>query len=307
MNTETITKYEQAEEYREELSQKGIVLGLESMKCLADFMGNPQNELKFVHIAGTNGKGSVSSFLISILRAAGYRVGSYSSPAVFSQREIIKVNGREISKADYTVGMETIRKAVSKMEAEGRGCPTVFEAETALAFWYFKKKKCDIVVLETGLGGLMDATNIVSTTLAAVITSVSRDHMAMLGNTLEEIAGQKAGIIKNKCYVITPKQKSEVMSVLEKEAKAKNCCLRVADASLAKNIRYGLEKQSFSYEEYKKLEISLAGTYQIENAIVAVETIKALGEAGISVPRMDIVGIMNPPVFVGFIITYHMI
>ena len=288
MYQETITEYGQAVEYLQMLTGKGIVLGLESMERLTERMGRPQDGLKFVHVAGTNGKGSLLGFVSTILRCAGYRTGRYSSPAVFSDLEKFQVNGRPISKADFARGMEAVRMAAEQMEAEGYPYPTVFEAETALAFWYFRDKQCDIVVLETGLGGTLDATNIVKTTVAAVLTPISMDHMGMLGETLGEIAAQKAGIIKPETPVISAMQKPEAMEVIEKVCREKNCRLSVADGSMAAKIKYGVEKQTFDYKEYKKLKISLAGTYQIENAVLAVEVIRELGVCGFPVTEKQL-------------------
>ena len=243
-------------------------------------MGNPQDSLQAVHIAGTNGKGSVLGFVSTILKCAGYRTGRYSSPAVFSDLEKIQVNGRSISRADYVRGLEAVRTAAEAMAAAGLPYPTVFEVETALAFWYFRERQCDIIVLETGLGGLQDATNVIKNTIAAVITSVSRDHTAILGDSLAEIAAQKAGIIKNGCYVISAAQDREVMAVVEGVCSEKEAALRIADVSRAERIRSGLTRQRFDYAGMRKLEIALAGRYQIENAVVAVEVIDALRRCG---------------------------
>ncbi len=283
MYQEKITEYQQAREYMQMLTGKGIVLGLASMKRLTERMGRPQDMVKFVHIAGTNGKGSVLGFVSTILHRAGYRVGRYSSPAVFSELEKLQVNGRPISRSDYARGMEQVRLAAEQMEAEGYPYPTAFEAETALAFWYFREKKCELAVLETGMGGTLDATNIVTTTVAAVLTPVSMDHMGMLGDTLSQIASQKAGIIKEGCCVVTGAQKPEAMQVIETACREKAASLYIADIGEAKKIKYGIEKQYFDYREYKKLMISLAGSYQIENAVIAVETIRVLGRCGFPV------------------------
>lgn len=215
MWNETIEKYEQALAYMEQVKGRGIVLGLDSMRRLAERLENPQDTLQFVHIAGTNGKGSVLGFVSTILKCAGYRTGRYSSPAVFSRLEQIQVNGRAISRADYVRGMEAVRQVAEALEEEGHPYPTPFEVETALAFWYFREKQCEIAVLEAGMGGLLDATNIVRTTAAAVLTPIGMDHMGMLGGTLEEIARQKAGIIKNECYVICGRQEPQALEAVE--------------------------------------------------------------------------------------------
>lgn len=280
---DTIKNRRQAEEYMEKLRAGGIVLGLDSMRRLAAAMGNPQDELRFVHIAGTNGKGSLLAFLSRILWCAGYRVGRYSSPAVFSEFERYQVNGRPISSDDFVRGIEAVRQAAEKLEEAGFAYPTPFEAETALAFWYFREKKCDIVILETGMGGLTDATNIVSTTVAAVLTSISRDHIGMLGNTLSEIAKQKAGIIKNNCYVIMGQQQPEVFEIMKSACQERQAILRTVDNEKTGKIRYGIEKQVFSYKNLSKLEITMAGLWQVENALLAVETVLALREAGFQI------------------------
>ncbi len=281
MWNETIEKYEQALAYMEQVKGRGIVLGLDSMRRLAERLENPQDTLQFVHIAGTNGKGSVLGFVSTILKCAGYRTGRYSSPAVFSRLEQIQVNGRAISRADYVRGMEAVRQAAEALEEEGHPYPTPFEVETALAFWYFREKQCEIAVLEAGMGGLLDATNIVRTTAAAVLTPIGMDHMGMLGGTLEEIARQKAGIIKNECYVICGRQEPQALEAVEAVCGERSAKLRKADT--AKGIRYGIERQYFSYRGCQRLVISLAGRYQIENAVLAAETIRALGECGFPV------------------------
>lgn len=272
----------------EGIESLGIVPGLDSIRKLCEALGNPQDTLKFVHIAGTNGKGSTLAYISTILKCAGYKVGRYISPTIFEYRERIQVNGRMITKKALREGMELVKAACEDMVARGLPHPTPFEVETALAFWYFQKMKCDIVVLETGMGGLLDATNVITTTLAAVIASVGRDHMKFLGNTVEEIAKQKAGIIKNDCYVICMKQKNSVMQVIEEEAQRKNSILRVADPEQASHIRYGIEKQQFDYADMKKLEITLAGQFQIANAVLAVETVLTLSEKGFAVARQAI-------------------
>lgn len=272
----------------EGIESLGIVPGLDSIRKLCEAIGNPQDTLKFVHIAGTNGKGSTLAYISTILKCAGYKVGRYISPTIFEYRERIQVNGRMITKKALGEGMELVKAACEDMVARGLPHPTPFEVETALAFWYFQKMKCDIVVLETGMGGLLDATNVITTTLTAVIASVGRDHMKFLGNTVEEIAKQKAGIIKNDCYVICMKQKNSVMQVIEEEAQRKNSILRVADPEQAGHVRYGIEKQQFDYADMKKLEITLAGQFQIANAVLAVETVLALSEKGFAVARQAI-------------------
>ena len=273
----------QVMEYMEQVSAYGIVPGLDSIRELCRELGDPQKELRFVHIAGTNGKGSVSAFLAEILKCAGYRVGRYLSPTLFQYRERIQVNGSCITKAALGRGVERIKGICDGMVARGLPHPTPFEIETALGFLYFREKACDVVVLETGMGGLLDAKNIVENTLAAVLTSVSMDHMQFLGDTPEKIAFQKAGIIKRGCRVVSAVQRKEVMEVIQAGAEAMGCPLQAVKPEMLSHVRYGLEKQSFDYGGLKKLELSLAGKYQIENAALAAETVEALREQGLSV------------------------
>lgn len=273
----------QAMEYMEQLSGFGIVPGLDSIRELCRRLGDPQEQLKFLHIAGTNGKGSVSAYIATVLKCAGYRVGRYISPVIFGYRERIQVNGRVITKDAMCYGIERIKAVCDEMVSDGLPHPTTFEVETALGFLYFLEKNCDVVVLETGMGGLLDATNIIRNTITAVITSISMDHMKFLGNTLEEIAVQKSGVIKPGCVVVSAPQSVEVMEVLSRRAAELGCSFVVSDQEKLKNVRFGLERQRFDYSERKKLEISLAGKYQVENAALAVEVLDMLWEKGFPV------------------------
>lgn len=275
--------YREAMAYVEELKQYGTVMGLETMQELCARLGNPQDQLKFVHIAGTNGKGSVLAYVSTVLHTAGYCVGRYISPAVKDYREKFQIGGRMITQRALCSSMERVREAAEAMAAEGLPHPTEFEVETAVAFLYFLDKQCDIVVLETGLGGAQDATNIINTTLVAAFTSISMDHMDILGDSIEKIAVVKAGIIKNKCYVISAKQSPEVMKVLRQKAALCKAKLFTADAAKTKNVRYGTEKQCFTYGKYKDMEVSMLGQFQIENAVVALEVIAALDRLGFPV------------------------
>lgn len=280
--------YKQALEYVESLASYGIVPGLDTIKELCRRIGNPQDQLAFVHIAGTNGKGSTLAYVSTVLKCAGYRVGRYLSPTIFEYRERIQVGGRPITQKDLCEGMELMKACCDQMVEEGLNHPTPFEVETALSFWYFARQKCDIVVLETGMGGLEDATNLITTTKVAVLASISMDHMKFLGDTLAKIATQKAGIIKSGCRVVSMLQKPEAMEVVEQTAKALNCPLTIADAGRATHVRYGLEKQSFDYLGMKKIEISLAGKFQIDNAVLAIEVINTLGKCGFSVTEKQL-------------------
>ncbi len=272
--------YREARVYLADAAKYGSVLGLENMGELLRRLGNPQDDLKFIHISGTNGKGSVLAYLSTVLKEAGYRVGRYISPTLFSYRERIQVNEEYIEKEPLARLTGRIAEAAAGMVQEGRAHPTVFEIETALGFLYFREKACDIVVLETGLGGLEDATNVVKTTLLEVITPISMDHIGILGDTLREIAEKKAGIIKPDTVVVTAEQEPEAMEVIRHRVKEKECRLFMEEKARLSDIRYGYEKQYFSYGGYENLEISLGGMYQVENAALAVEAVKALDSVG---------------------------
>lgn len=272
--------YTEARVYLDEISKYGSVLGLESMKELLDRLGNPQDDLKFIHISGTNGKGSVLAYLSTVLSGAGYRTGRYISPTLFSYRERIQVDQEYIEKDALARHVTKIAAAVEDMKTAGLAGPTAFEIETALAFLYFKEKRCDIVTLETGLGGLMDATNVIRTPVIEVIASISMDHMDCLGDTLEKIAQQKAGIIKPNTLVVSAAQQPEAAKVIADTCKEKNCSLRTVDPTQLHDIHYGYDLQSFSYKAWVNVQIRLAGSYQIQNAALALEAVEALREVG---------------------------
>ena len=272
--------YKEARVYLDEVSKYGSVLGLESMRELLHRLGDPQNELKFIHISGTNGKGSVLAYLSTILSGAGYRTGRYISPTLFSYRERIQVDGEYIEKESLACHVTAIAAAAEDMQKAGLPSPTVFEIETALAFLYFQEKRCDIVTLEVGCGGLLDATNVITTTLMEVIASISMDHTDLLGDTLAKIAAQKAGIIKPDTMVVSAQQKSEAAQVIEDTCKEQHCTLQMVDESKISNVHYGAEGQTFSYKEWENVAISLAGSYQLKNAALALEGVAALRKLG---------------------------
>ena len=272
--------YKEARVYLDEVSKYGGVLGLESMRELLRRLGDPQNELKFIHISGTNGKGSVLAYLSTILSGAGYRTGRYISPTLFSYRERIQVDGEYIEKESLACHVTAIAAAAEDMQKAGLPSPTVFEIETAMAFLYFKEKRCDIVTLEVGCGGLLDATNVITTTLMEVIASISMDHTDLLGDTLAKIAAQKAGIIKPDTMVVSAQQKSEAAQVIEDTCKEQHCTLQMVDESKISNVHYGAEGQTFSYKTWENVAISLAGSYQIKNAALALEGVEALRKLG---------------------------
>ena len=280
--------YQETMDYIDSLQSGGIVPGLDNIRALCEKLGNPQDALSFVHIAGTNGKGSVLCLVSSVLKQAGYRTGRYISPTIFDYRERFQIGERPISKKDLCLYMTRLKKACEELKAEGNSQPTPFEVETALAFLYFKEKDCDIVVLETGMGGRLDATNIIQKTLVAVFASISLDHMRFLGNTLAEIAGEKAGIIKPGCSAVSAPQKEEVLSVLEAACEKQKVTLDVADPDSLKKIKSTIKGQRFSYGQYQELMITLAGRYQLDNALTALLALQKLSEKGFPVKEKDI-------------------
>lgn len=272
--------YEEAREYLDQVSKGGSVLGLDNMRELLKRLENPQDSLKFVHISGTNGKGSVLAYVSTVFKEAGYRTGRYISPTLFSYREKIQVNERFIGREDLARLTAKVKKAAEEMKNSGKGSPTIFEIETALAFLYFVEQKCDIVILETGLGGALDATNVITTSVMEVITSISMDHMEFLGDTLGKIALQKAGIIKPHTAVVSAMQETEAAEVILDVCRKKECICNMVDPKQIEHISYGCDGQSFSYKNWDNIKISLIGSYQIKNAALALEAIEALRELG---------------------------
>ena len=272
--------YEEARAYLSEVSIKGNLLGLDSIRILLREMGDPQDQLKFVHIAGTNGKGSVMAYLAAILKAAGYRVGRYISPTLFSYEERIQINGEYIPKEDVARLVTQIAAAREKIASRGEPSTTIFEVETVMSFLYFAEQKCDLVLLETGMGGREDATNVVTTTLLEIIASISMDHMEFLGDTLEKIAWNKAGIIKKGTQVVSADQEPEALAVLRQVCKEQAARLHLPERDRLSRIVYGLREQKFSYRGMENLVIHLAGTCQIGNAALAVDAAMALMSMG---------------------------
>lgn len=280
--------YEEARVYLDEVSKYGSVLGLDNMRELLGRLGNPQDDLKFIHISGTNGKGSALSYMSTILSGAGFRTGRYISPTLYAYRERIQVDGVMIDRESLAALVTVVKEAVDAMEAENKGNPTVFEVETALSFLYFKEQKCDIVVLETGLGGTLDATNVVKTTVMEMISSIGMDHMEFLGGTLQEIAENKAGIIKPHTWVVSAEQDPQAAEVIKRVCREKDCKLSVVDPDAFQDVHYGYEKQTFTYKNWKDVEITLAGTYQVTNAALALEAVEALRKLGYSLTEEQV-------------------
>ena len=252
--------YLEARAFLKEKEALGSVYGLSVMRELLLRLGNPEKKLSVIHVAGTNGKGSTIAFTFSILREAGYRVGCYSSPAVFTYEEIIQVDGTYIEKEAVARLISQIREAAEEMVKDGFSHPTVFEMETAMAFCYFEERNCQLVCVECGLGGALDATNVMENPICTAFASISRDHMGRLGESLSEIGEAKAGIIKPGACVVSVEQEEEVREILERHAEEKGCKIRFCGN--------------------KKLELNLPGLYQQKNAALALEIIEAVREAG---------------------------
>lgn len=275
--------YKETLEYIGSLNQYGSVLGLENMLRLCEKLDHPEKKCKFLHIAGTNGKGSTSAYIAHILMAAGFRVGRYISPTITDYRERFQIGSRMITQKDLCAYVERLKTVCEEMVTEGHSHPTPFEVETALCFLYFADKACDFVVLEVGMGGETDATNVIPAPLACVWTSISMDHMGFLGKNLASIAGVKSGIAKEGSLLISCKQETEAEQVLLEKAEQIGGSLIVADAAKATGVKYGLTTQQFSYKGLSKLKIHLAGTHQIANAVLAVEVILQLRSKGVDI------------------------
>lgn len=280
--------YTEAVQYIEDSGKYGSKLGLARMKQLMDQLGNPQDKLQFVHIAGTNGKGSVLAYISTVLHSAGYKTGSYSSPAVSDVREHFQINGCMIEKEQYAACVKELRKAVSQMKQTGEEAPTIFELETALAFLYFEKNQCDIAVLETGLGGLDDATNIIKTTVLSVITAISMDHKEVLGNTLKKIAEKKAGIIKTHVPVVMMENEKTITDVIKDKCRETNSELFIASEVKLREVEYGFPVQKFCYDQFANAKIKMLGKYQVMNAALAIEAFGSLRNSGFKIPAAAI-------------------
>lgn len=258
---------------------------LDAMKFFMEKLSEPNKKLKIVHIAGTNGKGSVTEMLSTVLENAGFKVGEFMSPHIIRFNERIRINHEEISNQELEELlkiMDPLVKEYNKAHEE----VTLFELETAMALLYFAKKECDIVVLETGLGGLYDCTNIVNPILS-IITSIGYDHMNILGNTLEEITVQKSGIIKENSETICIKQETEVNQIIQKTCNEKNNVLHMINPNDWTNVSYNAEYQTFDYKDKKQIEINLKGKKQIGNACIVLEALEVLKSKGYAVLEKD--------------------
>jgi dihydrofolate synthase/folylpolyglutamate synthase len=281
--------YREAIDYLFALQKHGIKLALSNSEALMALMGDPHRKFRSVHVAGTNGKGSTSSFIASMLQAAGYRVGLYTSPHLVSFTERIRINNVLITEAKVVELAGRVRDVAQKATGPDGRCslnPTFFEVTTAMAFTYFADEGVDLVVIEVGMGGRLDSTNVI-TPLVSVITNIDLEHTEFLGTTLTQIAGEKAGIIKQGVPVVTGATQPEVITVIEQEAAAQQAAVyRLSRDFIPRPVaaRCG---QVFDYRgirsSYENVRINMLGRYQADNACLALATIECLRNAGIIV------------------------
>ena len=271
--------YKEALEYIHSSSSVFCKPGLERINKLLDALGHPEREMKYIHIGGTNGKGSTSSMIAEILGEEGYRVGLYTSPYVRRFNERMRILGVEISDAALAEITSLVRPFADAMSDK----PTEFELITAIAFEYFRRGGCDVVVLEVGMGGRLDSTNVIDSPLLSIITGISLDHVAFLGDTVEKIAFEKAGIIKSGCPVLFGGSDSGALEVISKVALEKDSPLYTVDYSALSVKSMSLSGTEFSYKDRSGLKISLLGAYQPRNAAIVLDAVKILNERGLEI------------------------
>ena len=275
---------EQAIEYIHSVFWKGSVPGLGRTQELLKRMGNPEKKLKFIHIAGTNGKGSTAAMTASILRKAGYRTGLYTSPYIYRFHERMQIDGEQISDEDLVEITEFVKPHADAM-AE---CPTEFELVSCIAFEYFARKKCDIVVLEVGMGGALDSTNVIEVPEVAVITNIGLDHTDYLGDTVEKIAETKSGIFKEGGNAVVYRSTPSVEAVFENICAQRNVSLKKADFDSLVLKSHGLGGQVFDCGSRKDIALPLLGDHQLHNASVVLSIVDTLIEKGWNISEQNI-------------------
>lgn len=268
--------YEESLAYINQLNSRGIALGLERMQVLLKRLGDPQKQLRCIHVAGTNGKGSVCAFLDIALQQAGLQVGRYISPTLYAYRERIQINGNYIGEQAFARILTQVQQACAQMVQQGLEQPTVFEVETAVAFLYFQQEPCDYVLLEVGMGGRLDSTNVVERPVLSVITAIDMDHTAMLGHTLAAIAGEKAGIIKPGCPVVLGPQQAEAVAVLQQRCADCGVVPVLTHIERLQLLQWSTAGQQFHYGRWKDISIGLLGDYQCVNAAIALDCLQVL-------------------------------
>ena len=273
----------EALEYIDGLRWYGSMPGLERVNLLLDKLGRPQDGLKFIHIAGTNGKGSCAAMTASVLKAAGYRVGLYTSPYLFRFHERMRINGEMIGDEALCALVERIRPLAESMDEH----PTEFEMMTALALLWFRQEHCQIVVLEVGLGGRFDATNVIGAPECAVIMNIGLDHTAVLGDRIDQIAAEKAGILKPGCDLVLYQQAGPAAEVIRKLCREKGAVLHEADFAQIEPEFDSLEGQVFRYRG-DAYAIPLLGAHQCRNAAVVIELVRVLRNRGWRIGQEDL-------------------
>ena len=280
-------KYDEALEFISSTYKFGEKIGLENITRLMAKLGDPQNKLKYVHVAGTNGKGSTAAMLANVLYKAGYKTGLYISPYLERFNERMQINNIPIADDELAQDTQTVKNAIEELERDGYPCPSEFEVVTAVAFVYYAKNNVDIVVLEVGMGGRMDATNIIASKEAAVITSLSLDHQLYLGNTIEDIAFEKAGIIKQgnavSVYALDP---PETVSMIQKACDERGASLKVCDKKDVKLLSYDIDGQTIKYTKpdsvlgVDTVKVALLGKHQTYNTLNVLNTLEILKKRG---------------------------
>lgn len=263
---------------------KGSCQGLERISELMNRLGNPQNHLRFIHVAGTNGKGSVCAMLSEILTAAGYKTGLFTSPHMHVVNERMRINGTDIPDDELTTLVEAVQPQVQAMTDK----PTEFELITAMAFLYFQKQGCDIVILEAGLGGRLDATNVILTPEIAILTNIGLEHTRELGDTLTAIATEKAGIIKPGGTVVTYPLPAEIEAVFEAVCQKNHAVLCKTTVESITVHQQDWNGQRFDWKQYRDLHVRLLGQHQLYNALVALEALEQLNNKGWNIPEAAI-------------------
>ena len=276
--------YKEALEYIAQTSWRGSKPGLERITRLCSLMGDPQRELEFIHVAGTNGKGSFCAFLSSILVKAGYKTGMFISPYLEVFNERMQINGNNIPDDELAKITEYTAQFADSME----DLPTEFELNTAIAFEYFKRNKCDIVILEAGMGGELDSTNVIDPPLLSVIMHIALDHTAWLGDTKEKIALTKSKIIKNGSRAVLYKQDENVTEVIRNRCKEVGAGLYISEPESLKLINADLSGQTFETEDFGRITVPLIGKYQAENIAVVLKAAEALRDIGYDIPESSV-------------------
>ena len=272
--------YQQAVSYLNNTAWRSREPGLSRMKELLSRLGDPQNSLKFVHIAGTNGKGSCAAMIASVLKASGYKTGLFTSPYIYCFNERMQINGKQIDDDVLAGIVSEIQPAADAMDEH----PIAFELMTAAALLWFARENCSIVVLEAGIGGTYDPTNIIESPEVSVIMNIGYDHMDLLGSTIEEIAENKAGIIKPGCSAVLYQQSDEVEELVRKRCEERGAALRISDFSAIEPEFDSLDGQVFSYKG-ESCAIPLLGEHQRKNTAVVIEAVEVLREKGWSVSQ----------------------